>query len=196
MYQSVTRLHVARPRPMLGVVTWWAKAKMRREELHLSGVELGRMLGVENTRISDWEAGRYPNPSIKTMLKISRALNIGLDELFENHVPSRNYPVTSGTEDVSSDVQTPSERGAHDGGVTASSSERPPDRLSDSGSSTPETLLAVQCHKLAASLAAIGDVLLSTHFGTHPPSRADHGQAPSQTAPRHPRKRRTTRRSA
>ncbi|MFB0919224.1 MAG: helix-turn-helix transcriptional regulator [Clostridiaceae bacterium] len=55
--------------------------KTKRKALGISQKKLAEMAGISNTYLSDIEVGRT-DPSLKTMTKIAKALDIELKELF------------------------------------------------------------------------------------------------------------------
>lgn len=42
---------------------------------------LARKIGIDSTRLSDWENGRYPLPEIRNLLVIAKALDVSIDDL-------------------------------------------------------------------------------------------------------------------
>lgn len=52
-----------------------------REQNSLSQVGLGKLLGINPAIISRWEAGRDPQPGLKSLEKIARLLNVTIDAL-------------------------------------------------------------------------------------------------------------------
>jgi transcriptional regulator with XRE-family HTH domain len=106
---------------MLEGVAWWARAKARREALKISGVELAARLRVSNQRVSDWEAGRYPNPRIDTLAKLAAALGVRVDDLvgddFGVTYPG-SPPVQAGSSNASDSYAPATPRRADDGPAT------------------------------------------------------------------------------
>ncbi|MFH5835907.1 helix-turn-helix domain-containing protein [Proteiniclasticum sp. C24MP] len=54
-----------------------------RKSGHLTQKDLGEAIGISNTYLSDIETGRT-NPSIKTLKKIAKALDISYIELLKD----------------------------------------------------------------------------------------------------------------
>ncbi len=54
-----------------------------RKEKKMTQKDLGRSVGISNTYLSDLEVGRI-NPSIKTLKRLSTALDIRYIKLIEN----------------------------------------------------------------------------------------------------------------
>jgi DNA-binding XRE family transcriptional regulator len=57
------------------------KIKREREKLGLSQEKLARLADVSNNTIINIEAGKQDNPTIETLVKIAKALNVGIDDL-------------------------------------------------------------------------------------------------------------------
>lgn len=59
------------------------KIKQAREKLGLSQEKLARLADVSNNTVINIEAGKQNNPTIETLAKIAKALNIGVDDLLK-----------------------------------------------------------------------------------------------------------------
>lgn len=59
------------------------KIKQAREKLGLSQEKLARLVDVSNNTIINIESGKQNNPTIETLAKIARALNIKVDDLLK-----------------------------------------------------------------------------------------------------------------
>jgi transcriptional regulator with XRE-family HTH domain len=57
------------------------KVKKLRERLGLSQEKLARLADVSNNTIINIESGKQTNPTISTIKKIAKALNVSVDEL-------------------------------------------------------------------------------------------------------------------
>lgn len=57
------------------------KVKQLREKLGLSQEKLARLADVSNNTIINIEAGKQNNPTIDTLKKVAKALNIAVGEL-------------------------------------------------------------------------------------------------------------------
>lgn len=57
--------------------------KRLREKTGLSQEKLARLADVSNNTIINIEAGKQDNPTIETLKKIARALNISVEELIK-----------------------------------------------------------------------------------------------------------------
>ena len=57
------------------------KVKQLREKLGLSQERLARLADVSNNTIINIEAGKQDNPTIDTLKKVAKALNIPVEEL-------------------------------------------------------------------------------------------------------------------
>lgn len=57
------------------------KVKQLREKLGLSQEKLARMADVSNNTIINIEAGKQDNPTIDTLKKVAKALNIPVEDL-------------------------------------------------------------------------------------------------------------------
>lgn len=57
------------------------KIKRLREKLGLSQEKLARLSDVSNNTIINIEAGKQQNPTVETIKKISKALNVSVEEL-------------------------------------------------------------------------------------------------------------------
>ncbi|PIR92324.1 XRE family transcriptional regulator [Candidatus Falkowbacteria bacterium CG10_big_fil_rev_8_21_14_0_10_44_15] len=57
------------------------KVKQLREKLGLSQEKLARLADVSNNTIINIEAGKQDNPTIDTLKKIAKALNVSVEEL-------------------------------------------------------------------------------------------------------------------
>ena len=58
-----------------------SKIKRIREKLGLSQEKLARLADVSNNTIINIEAGKQDNPTIDTLKKVSKALNVSVEEL-------------------------------------------------------------------------------------------------------------------
>ena len=57
------------------------KVRQLREKLDLSQEKLARLADVSNNTIINIEAGKQDNPTIDTLKKVAKALNISVEEL-------------------------------------------------------------------------------------------------------------------
>jgi len=57
--------------------------KRLREKAGLSQEKLARLADVSNNTIINIEAGKQDNPTIETLKKIAKALNISIEELIK-----------------------------------------------------------------------------------------------------------------
>lgn len=57
--------------------------KRLREKMGLSQEKLARLADVSNNTIINIEAGKQNNPTIETLKKIAKALNISIEELIK-----------------------------------------------------------------------------------------------------------------
>lgn len=57
------------------------KIKKLREKLGLSQEKLARLADVSNNTIINIESGKQQNPTIETVKKIAKALNVSIEEL-------------------------------------------------------------------------------------------------------------------
>ena len=57
------------------------KVKQLREKLDLSQEKLARLSDVSNNTIINIEAGKQDNPTIDTLKKVAKALNVSVEEL-------------------------------------------------------------------------------------------------------------------
>lgn len=57
------------------------KAKQLREKLGLSQEKLARLADVSNNTIINIEAGKQDNPTIDTLKKVAKALDVSVEEL-------------------------------------------------------------------------------------------------------------------
>ena len=57
------------------------KVKQLREKLDLSQEKLARLADVSNNTIINIEAGKQDNPTIDTLKKVAKALNVSVEEL-------------------------------------------------------------------------------------------------------------------
>lgn len=57
------------------------KVKQLREKLGLSQEKLARLADVSNNTIINIEVGKQDNPTIDTLKKVSKALNVSVEEL-------------------------------------------------------------------------------------------------------------------
>jgi putative transcriptional regulator len=55
-----------------------------REKMGLSQEKLARLADVSNNTIVNIEAGKQDNPTIETLKKIAKALEIGVDDLIKD----------------------------------------------------------------------------------------------------------------
>jgi len=60
-----------------------SKIKQAREKLRLSQEKLARLAGVSNNTIINIEEGKHQNPTIETLKKIAKALNVPIEELIK-----------------------------------------------------------------------------------------------------------------
>ena len=59
------------------------KIKQLREQLNLSQEKLARLADVSNNTIINMEAGKQNNPTIETLQKIAKVLNVSIEELIK-----------------------------------------------------------------------------------------------------------------
>lgn len=59
------------------------KVKQLREKLGLSQEKLARLADVSNNTVINIEAGKQDNPTIETLKKIAKALEVGVDGLIK-----------------------------------------------------------------------------------------------------------------
>ena len=57
------------------------KVKQLREKLGLSQEKLARLADVSNNTVINIEVGKQDNPTIDTLKKVAKALNISVEEL-------------------------------------------------------------------------------------------------------------------
>ena len=57
--------------------------KRLREKMGLSQEKLARLADVSNNTIINIEAGKQNNPTIETLKKIAKALEVGVDDLIK-----------------------------------------------------------------------------------------------------------------
>lgn len=57
------------------------KVKQLREKLGLSQKKLARLADVSNNTVINIEAGKQDNPTIDTLKKVAKALNVSVEEL-------------------------------------------------------------------------------------------------------------------
>ncbi len=57
------------------------KVKQLRDKLELSQEKLARLADVSNNTIINIEAGKQNNPTIDTLKKVAKALNVSVEEL-------------------------------------------------------------------------------------------------------------------
>lgn len=57
--------------------------KLERKKLKLRQCELAEEIGISNTYLSDIESGRT-TPSVKTLLKLAKRLNLNIEKLLLN----------------------------------------------------------------------------------------------------------------
>jgi DNA-binding XRE family transcriptional regulator len=57
------------------------KVKQLREKLGLSQEKLARLADVSNNTIINIEAGKQDNPTIDTLKKVAKALNVPVEDL-------------------------------------------------------------------------------------------------------------------
>jgi len=57
------------------------KVKQLHEKLGLSQEKLARLADVSNNTIINIEAGKQDNPTIDTLKKVAKALNVSVEEL-------------------------------------------------------------------------------------------------------------------
>lgn len=74
-----------------------AKIRYFRELKKLSQKEFAKLIGVSNTRVSNWEAG-INRPDADKIAGICRVLNISADELLDIHLSKE--PLTAEEEQV------------------------------------------------------------------------------------------------
>jgi len=59
------------------------KIKNLREKLGLSQEKLARLADVSNNTIVNIEAGKQQNPTVETIMKIAKALDVPIEELIK-----------------------------------------------------------------------------------------------------------------
>lgn len=59
------------------------KVKRLREKLGLSQEKLARLADVSNNTIINIESGKQQNPRVETLKRISKALNVSIEELIK-----------------------------------------------------------------------------------------------------------------
>ena len=57
--------------------------KQKRKELNLSQDKLSKLAGVAYNTVVKIESGENSNPTIETLRKIAKALNVGVDDLIK-----------------------------------------------------------------------------------------------------------------
>lgn len=57
------------------------KVKQLREKLGLSQEKLARLADVSNNTVIDIEAGKQDNPTIDTLKKVAKALDVSVEDL-------------------------------------------------------------------------------------------------------------------
>lgn len=57
------------------------KVKKLREKLGLSQEKLARLADVSNNTVINIESGKQKNPTVETISKIAKALNVPIEEL-------------------------------------------------------------------------------------------------------------------
>lgn len=57
------------------------KVKQLREKLGLSQEKLARLADVSNNTVINIEGGKQDNPTIDTLKKVAKALNVSVEEL-------------------------------------------------------------------------------------------------------------------
>jgi len=60
-----------------------SKIKQLREKLGLSQEKLARLANVSNNTIINIEAGRQDNPTVDTLQKIAKILNVSIEALLK-----------------------------------------------------------------------------------------------------------------
>lgn len=60
-----------------------SKIKRIREKLGLSQEKLARLADVSNNTIINIEAGKQQNPTVDTINKIAKALNVSIEDLIK-----------------------------------------------------------------------------------------------------------------
>ena len=60
-----------------------SKIKRIREKMGLSQEKLARLADVSNNTIINIEAGKQQNPTVDTIKKISKALNVPIEDLIK-----------------------------------------------------------------------------------------------------------------
>lgn len=60
-----------------------SKIKRLREKLRLSQEKLARLADVSNNTIINIEAGKQQNPTVETLTKIAKALNVPIEDLIK-----------------------------------------------------------------------------------------------------------------
>ena len=60
-----------------------SKIKRIREKMGLSQEKLARLADVSNNTIINIEAGKQQNPTIETMAKIAKGLDVSIDDLMK-----------------------------------------------------------------------------------------------------------------
>lgn len=58
--------------------------KRLREKMGISQEKLARLANVSNNTIINIEAGKQDNPTIETLKKIAKALEVGVDDLIKD----------------------------------------------------------------------------------------------------------------
>lgn len=58
--------------------------KRFREKMGISQEKLARLADVSNNTIINIEAGKQDNPTIETLKKIAKALEVGVDDLIKD----------------------------------------------------------------------------------------------------------------
>jgi transcriptional regulator with XRE-family HTH domain len=66
-----------------GDMEWRAKLRLCRERARLSQKELASMVGVAQTRVTEWETGKGI-PTMDKALRVARALGVSLDYLADD----------------------------------------------------------------------------------------------------------------
>lgn len=59
------------------------KIERIRKQLGLSREKLARLADVSNNTVIDLESGKQKNPTINTIAKIAKALNVSIEELLK-----------------------------------------------------------------------------------------------------------------
>ena len=60
-----------------------SKIKRAREKLGLSQEKLARLADVSNNTIINIEAGKQQNPTVETLKKIAKVLNVPIEDLIK-----------------------------------------------------------------------------------------------------------------